>query len=57
MKFKYTGDCEGGFVVMYGVKFKKGKSVTVEDPVLIKKLQGNSHFSEVKGKASGSNEG
>ena len=51
MKFKYTGDCEAGFVELYGVKFEKGKGVEVKDEHLVSKLQGNSHFDEVKSKA------
>lgn len=45
-KFKYIGDCEGNS--FRGIDFPIGKTVEVKDEDAIKKLMGNSHFSEVK---------
>lgn len=50
MKFKYIGECAAGFVSLGGIEFPKGKSVEVNGEALIAKLQGNSHFEEVKPK-------
>jgi hypothetical protein len=43
-RFSYLGDHEE--VTLYGVTFPQGEPVAVEDPALLKKLEGNNHFKE-----------
>lgn len=45
-KFKYIGDRERGDCL--GYEFPQGIGVEITRPEHIKKLQGNSHFQEVK---------
>lgn len=45
-KFRYTGNCEG--MTFRHVEFPIDKAVEIEDEEMIAKLEGNSHFSEVK---------
>lgn len=49
-KFKFTGDGRNDpeAVELFGITFPINKGVTVEDPAVIAKLEGNSHFAEVK---------
>jgi hypothetical protein len=54
-KFRYTGDCEG--MTFRGLDFPIDKPVEVEDEDSIKKLEGNSHFSEVKSRKKAEDNG
>lgn len=44
MEFTYIGHCAAGFVTLYGVTFRHGEPVNVENPTLVAKLRANSHF-------------
>ncbi len=50
MKFKFigNGDNDPDEITMCGHTFSGKKAVDVTDPASIAKLQGNSHFAEVK---------
>ena len=50
MKFRFTGngDNDPAEITLYGKTFSGKKAVEVTDPAAIEKLQGNSHFVEVK---------
>ncbi len=50
MKFKYVGNCEKGEVNCFGITFKKGEPVEVNDEKTIFKLRNNDHFKEVEAK-------
>jgi hypothetical protein len=43
-RFSYEGD--HAEVTLYGVTFPQGEPVPVDNPVLLKKLEGNNHFRE-----------
>lgn len=54
MKFKFigNGDNDPDEITLYGKTFSGKKAVEVTDPAAIAKLQGNSHFAEVKARKS-----
>lgn len=43
-QFAYIGDHES--VAPFGIHFPRGVAVFVDDPFVLKKLEGNSHFVE-----------